>query len=94
MGYRITVLAGDGIGPEVVNETLKVLDKVGKKFGREFEYDHCLIGGAAIDATGECLPKETVEKSLASDAVLSRERWRPKWDSQPYQTDPRRRFSE
>ena len=62
MRYKITVLAGDGIGPEVVAETLKVLDKVGAKFGHEFNYDHCLIGGAAIDATGECLPKETVDK--------------------------------
>ena len=88
MGYRITVLAGDGIGPEVVNETLKVLDKVGKKFGREFEYDHCLIGGAAIDATGECLPKETVEKALASDAVLLGAVGGPKWDSQPASNRP------
>ena len=88
MGYKITVLAGDGIGPEVVNETLKVLDKVGKKFGREFEYDHCLIGGAAIDATGECLPKETVEKALASDAVLLGAVGGPKWDSQPAANRP------
>ena len=88
MRYNITVLAGDGIGPEVVAETLKVLDKVGAKFGHEFNYDHCLIGGAAIDATGECLPKETVDKALASDAVLLGAVGGPKWDSQPANNRP------
>ena len=88
MNYKITVLAGDGIGPEVVAETLKVLDKVGAKFGHEFNYDHCLIGGAAIDATGECLPKETVNKALASDAVLLGAVGGPKWDSQPANNRP------
>ena len=88
MGYRITVLAGDGIGPEVVRETLKVLDKTGEKFGKEFEYEHCLIGGAAIDVTGECLPKETVEKALSSDAVLLGAVGGPKWDSQPASNRP------
>ena len=88
MRYKITVLAGDGIGPEVVAETLKVLDKVGAKFGHEFNYDHCLIGGAAIDATGECLPKETVDKALASDAVLLGAVGGPKWDSQPANNRP------
>ena len=88
MNYKITVLAGDGIGPEVVAETLKVLDKVGAKFGHEFNYDHCLIGGAAIDATGECLPKETVDKALASDAVLLGAVGGPKWDSQPANNRP------
>ncbi len=88
MRYNITVLKGDGIGPEVVDETLKVLDKVGEKFGHEFNYDHCLIGGAAIDATGECLPEETVEKALASDAVLLGAVGGPKWDSQPANNRP------
>ena len=88
MRYNITVLAGDGIGPEVVAETLKVLDKVGAKFGHEFNYDHCLIGSAAIDATGEYLPKETVDKALASDAVLLGAVGGPKWDSQPANNRP------
>ena len=88
MRYNITVLAGDGIGPEVVAEALKVLDKVGAKFGHELNYDHCLIGGAAIDATGECLPKETVDKALASDAVLLGAVGGPKWDSQPANNRP------
>ena len=92
MSYKITVLAGDGIGPEVVKETIKVLDKVGSKFGREFVYEECLIGGAAIDATGECLPQETIDKSLAADAVLLGAVGGPKWDSlRP--TDLRRHFS-
>ncbi len=90
MKYNIAVLAGDGIGPEVVRETLKVLDKVGEKFGHEFEYEKCLIGGAAIDETGECLPKETVDKALASDAVLLGAVGGPKWDSQPASNRPER----
>ncbi len=88
MSYKITVLAGDGIGPEVVKETIKVLDKVGNKFGREFVYEECLIGGAAIDATGECLPQETIDKSLAADAVLLGAVGGPKWDSQPATNRP------
>lgn len=88
MSYKITVLAGDGIGPEVVKETIKVLDKVGSKFGREFVYEECLIGGAAIDATGECLPQETIDKSLAADAVLLGAVGGPKWDSQPATNRP------
>ena len=88
MSYKITVLAGDGIGPEVIGETLKVLDKVGEKFGREFIYEKCLIGGAAIDETGECLPEETVKKALNSDAVLLGAVGGPKWDSQPANNRP------
>ena len=88
MKYNIAVLAGDGIGPEVVRETLKVMDKVGEKFGHEFVYDKLLIGGAAIDATGECLPQETVDKALASDAVLLGAVGGPKWDSQPASNRP------
>ncbi len=88
MKYNIAVLAGDGIGPEVVRETIKVMDKVGEKFGHEFVYDELLIGGAAIDATGECLPQETVDKALASDAVLLGAVGGPKWDSQPASNRP------
>ena len=60
MNYNIAVIPGDGIGPEVVAETLKVLDKVGDKFNHKFNYTQVLAGGAAIDETGECLPSETV----------------------------------
>ena len=60
MEYKIAVIPGDGIGPEVVRETLKVLDRIGEKFGHEFKYTEVLAGGCAIDATGHCLPEETV----------------------------------
>lgn len=81
--YNIAVMKGDGIGPEIVDEALKVLDKVGEKFGHEFVYNEVLIGGAAIDATGECLPQVTVDACMASDSVILGAVGGPKWDSQP-----------
>lgn len=60
MNYKLAVIPGDGIGPEVVEQTLKVLDKVGTKFGHTFEYTKVLAGGCAIDEKGECLPQETL----------------------------------
>lgn len=81
--YNIAVMKGDGIGPEIVDEAIKVLDKVGEKFGHEFVYDEVLIGGAAIDATGECLPQETVDACMASDSVILGAVGGPKWDCQP-----------
>ena len=54
--YKITVLRGDGIGPEIVNECIKVLDKAGEKFGFSFDYNDQLLGGCAIDATGVPYP--------------------------------------
>ena len=80
MNYKIAVLKGDGIGPEIVDEALKVLDAVGEKFGHAFEYTEALIGGAAIDAVGEPLPKETLDICKASDAVLLGAVGGPKWD--------------
>ena len=68
--YKITLLKGDGIGPEIVNQAVKVLDKAGEKFGFSVEYDEALLGGCAIDATGVPLPDETVAKCKASDSVL------------------------
>ena len=59
--YNIVVLKGDGIGPEIVDEALKVLDATGEKYGFKFNYDYKLMGGCAIDATGEPLPQETVD---------------------------------
>ena len=56
MNYKIAVIPGDGIGPEIMNEALKVLDKVGEKYGHSFECTKVLAGGAAIDATGKSLP--------------------------------------
>ena len=57
MNYKIAVIPGDGIGPEVTAEAIKALDAVGEKFGHKFEYTYLLAGGAAIDKTGRCLPE-------------------------------------
>lgn len=83
MNYNITVLPGDGIGPEVVSEALKVLDKIGEKFNHTFNYDTCLIGGSAIDATGEGLPQATIDSAKKADAVFLGAVGGPKWDNLP-----------
>lgn len=83
MNYKIAVIPGDGIGPEVTAEAIKALDAVGEKFGHKFEYTYLLAGGAAIDKTGRCLLEETVEKAKNSDAVLLGAVGGPKWDSLP-----------
>lgn len=67
--YNIVLLKGDGIGPEIVNEAVKVLDKTAEKFGFEVNYDEALLGGCAIDATGVPLPQETIDKCKAADSV-------------------------
>lgn len=68
--YKITVLGGDGIGPDVTAEAVKVLDAVGKKFDLSFEYQYALIGGCAYEKYGKPLPEETLETAKNSDAVL------------------------
>lgn len=83
MNYKIAVVSGDGIGPDVVEETLKVLDKIGEKFGHKFEYTKVLAGGVAIDATGNPLPAETLAVCKASDAVLLGAVGGEKWDTLP-----------
>lgn len=83
MEYKIAVIPGDGIGPEVVEQTLKVLDAVGEKFGHRFDYTKVLAGGCAIDAVGKCLPDETVEICKKSDAVLLGAVGGWKWDTLP-----------
>jgi len=70
MKKHIVVLAGDGIGPEITDAAIEVLQKVARIYGHEFEFEHCLMGLCAIKATGEPLPKETVERCLSSDSVL------------------------
>ena len=70
MNYNLAVIKGDGIGPEVVTEAMKVLDKVGEKFGHTFNYDQLLMGGCSIDTYGEPLTDETVAKAKKADAVL------------------------
>lgn len=86
--YKITLLKGDGIGPEIVNEAVKVLDKTAEKYGFTVEYDEALLGGCAIDATGVPLPEETVAKCKASDSVLLGAVGGPKWDTQPGNNRP------
>lgn len=80
MTKNIAVIKGDGIGPEIVNEAMKVLDKVAKKYGHGFNYTQVLMGGIAIDETGVPLPQETIDKCLASDSVLLGAVGGPKWD--------------
>ena len=83
MKYSIALLKGDGIGPEIVDSAVRVLEKVGKKFGHEFVFTPYLIGGIAIDTCGEPLPKETVDGCLAADSVLLGAVGGPKWDTLP-----------
>ena len=90
MKYNIAVIPGDGIGPEVINEAIKVLDAVGGKYGHEFNYTQVLAGGAAIDAAGECLPQETIDIAKKSDAVLLGAVGGSKWDSLPGDKRPER----
>jgi 3-isopropylmalate dehydrogenase len=79
MQAKITLLPGDGIGPEVVAEGVKVLQAVAVKFGHTFEYTEALIGGIAIDTTGKPLPDETLAACKAADAVLLGAVGGPKW---------------
>ena len=67
---KITLLPGDGIGVEIVDAAVEVLDAAAKKFGMAIEYDRQLIGGAAIDATGVPLPEATIASAKTADAVL------------------------
>ncbi len=82
--YRICLLPGDGIGPEITAEAVRVLGAIGEKHGVAFAFDEALLGGAAIDATGSALPDETLAKARAADAVLLAAIGGPKWDT----TDP------
>ena len=83
MEKNITVIRGDGIGPEIVGEALKVLDAVCKKHGHTFHYTDILMGGASIDATGVPLTDEALETAKRSDAVLLGSVGGPKWDTLP-----------
>lgn len=70
MNKKIAVIKGDGIGPEIVTEAMKVLDKVAEKYGHKFDYTQLLMGGCSIDANGVPLTDETIAECKASDAVL------------------------
>ena len=80
MEFDIAVLRGDGIGPEIVDGAVEVLEAVGNKFGHTFRFHPYLMGGAAIDATGEPLPQETLEGCRKAQCVLLGAVGGPKWD--------------
>jgi 3-isopropylmalate dehydrogenase len=86
--YRITLLPGDGIGPEIMAVAVDVLQVIAKQFDIQFEFKECLMGGAAIDATGEPLPAETLETCRNSDAVLLAAIGGYKWDNLPRHQRP------
>ena len=88
--YKIGVLKGDGIGPEIVDSAVEILETVGERFGIGFSFTPYLIGGAAIDACGEPLPKETVDGCLKQDSVLLGAVGGPKWESLPANLRPER----
>ncbi|MFM5420032.1 3-isopropylmalate dehydrogenase [Aeromonas veronii] len=88
--YRIAVLPGDGIGPEVMAEAVKVLAKVQAKFGFSLDYQHFDVGGIAIDNHGTPLPQSTIAGCEASDAVLFGSVGGPKWEHLPPNDQPER----
>lgn len=86
MRRKIAVLSGDGIGPEIVAEAVKVLKAVG-----DFEFEERLVGGAAFDAFGDCLPSDTLSAAKSADAVLLGAVGGPKWDALPPEKRPEKR---
>ncbi|MDZ7604527.1 MAG: 3-isopropylmalate dehydrogenase [Cyclobacteriaceae bacterium] len=83
MNYKIAVLAGDGIGPEIIAQAIKVLKAVGKKFNHTFDFKEGIVGACAIDAVGNPFPDETFELCMNSDAVLFGAIGDPKYDNDP-----------
>ena len=88
MEYTIALVRGDGIGPEIVDGAVRVLEAVGARFGHSFHFPSYLAGGCAIDATGAPLPEETVQGCLDSDSVLLGAVGGPKWDTLPANLRP------
>jgi len=88
--FKIAVLPGDGIGPEVMEAAQSVLAAVSKKFKLHFEFSHGLIGGAALDAEDTPLPEDTLKLCRSSDAVLLGSVGGPKWDTLPPEKRPER----
>jgi 3-isopropylmalate dehydrogenase len=83
MKKSIAVILGDGIGPEVTRQSIKVLDSVAKQFGHQFNYNYALMGADAIDKTGSALPGETLQICSSSDAILFGAIGHPKYDNDP-----------
>lgn len=88
MNFSITVLPGDGIGPEVIGEAVKVLDSVGKKFGHTFDNTYGRVGGNAIDEFGTPLPEDTIAMCEKTDGILFGAVGGPKWDDPRAKTRP------
>jgi 3-isopropylmalate dehydrogenase len=88
--HKIAVLPGDGIGQEVVPEAIRVLETIGKHAGASFEFEHALVGGAAIDATGGPLPSATLDLCQQADAILFGAVGGPKWDDVGTEKRPER----
>ena len=83
MEMNIAVLAGDGIGPEVIEQALKVVNAIAKKFNHDIKFTHGITGASAIDAVGNPYPDETHELCMQSDAVLFGAIGDPKYDNNP-----------
>ncbi|MEC9140635.1 MAG: 3-isopropylmalate dehydrogenase [Chloroflexota bacterium] len=88
MNFKIAVLPGDGIGPEVTLESVKVLEAIGRKYGHTFSFEHGAVGGNAIDDFGSALPDSTLKTAKASDAVLFGAVGGPRWDDPRAKTRP------
>lgn len=88
MAHTICLLPGDGIGPEILAQGVACLKAVAAKFGHDLEFEEALIGGAAIDATGNPLPQETIDKCKKADAVYLASVGGPKWDNCPPKSRP------
>lgn len=83
MEYKIAIIAGDGVGPEIVSQAEKVLVKTGEKFGHSFEFVRLLAGGSAIDEMGEALPAETLKEAASCHSILLGAVGGSKWDNLP-----------
>lgn len=90
MEYKIAIVKGDGIGPEVVSSAMEVLDLIGEKYEHKFTYKEVLAGGAAYDQYGQPLPRETIEVCKNSDAILLGAVGGDKWDNLPSHLRPER----
>ena len=90
MNKNIAVIRGDGIGPEIVGQAIRVLDKIAEKYGHTFTYTEVDMGGCAIDKWGEPLPQAQLDKCLASDSVLLGAVGGPKWEGMEGSKRPER----
>ena len=88
MAYKIALVPGDGIGPEITGAAVEALKAVAERFGCEFEFNTYLAGGCALDKYGVPLPQETIDGCLASDSVLLGAVGGPKWDEVPNNMRP------